>query len=265
MSQEENNAVILERINLNPELALFRIRPNNNLVPKFQAGQFAELAICGNDINPPKKLLRRSYSIASAPSEKNFLEFYIVLVEDGKLTPKLWELGSGDSIWLGPKIKGKFTVDKLPDNQNYILVSTGTGLAPFISMLKEQRSQNSSLKNKWQNLVILHGVRKQKDLAYKEYLEETQKTMENFHYVPICSREEETNSSWQGLKGRVSKVLEPNFFKKLTSLELNPKNTQVLLCGNPQMIESETEKLKALGFNKRSKESPGNLHFERYW
>lgn len=263
MSQHTNNATLISRTDLNSELAIFQVKPDEGEVPSFIPGQFAELSViepAEDSTEKPKKILRRSYSIASAPSQKEALEFYLVLVPEGKLTPKLWSLKVGDKLWLGPKIKGKFTLDGVAQDKNLVMVSTGTGLAPFLSMFKEFKDQFI-----WRNLVLVHGVRLAEDLGYREELEHFAREYKNFKYIPMCSREAE-DSEWSGLRGRVTELFEnQELYKQNTGLSLDPTDTQAFLCGNPAMIDSVQETLEKSGFRKHSKKNPGNIHFERYW
>ncbi|MEX2673608.1 MAG: ferredoxin--NADP reductase [Phycisphaeraceae bacterium] len=268
---EPYNATVTDWVDLSDELAIFRVKPDSGQVPEFTAGQFAMLALPRN--HPPiadpkayppddprwKKLVRRAYSIASSPLERDYLEFYVVMVEDGKLTPKIWDQKAGSRIWLDSRINGDFTLDGVPDQQDLVMVSTGTGLAPYISMYKTYRNTG-----RWRRFVMIHGVRYQQDLGYREELEKIAAEDDSFIYIPTLSREPE-DSNWQGLRGRVSELLEPEMYKKLVKAELDPDDAHVYLCGNPAMIDQCEGMLVDRGFVVQTKKQPGNLHFERYW
>ena len=264
MPTYEKNATLVYRKDLNPELSIIRVKPDEGVVPEFAPGQYAELAIPDEEPQaedaPKKKMVRRSYSIASAPKVKDALEFYVVLVEDGALTPKLWDLKVGDRLWLGPKIKGKFTIDPMPKGSDAIMVSTGTGLAPFLSMLEEFKEDAP-----WNRIVLIHGVRLAQDLGYKEDLEKIAEANPNVIYIPMCTREPE-DSSWAGPRGRVNKIFESSeAFEKASGIPLDPEKCHVFLCGNPAMIDTVQEQLEGQGFKPHKKKDPGNIHFERYW
>ncbi len=266
MSRYAKNATIVYREDINKELSIIRVKPDEGEVAEFKPGQYAELAVpTPEQENPqegvkPEKLLRRSYSIASNPSVKDALEFYVVLVPEGALTPKLWDLKEGDRLWLGPKVKGKFTLDGLPEDKDFIMVATGTGLAPFLSMYKEFRKAN-----KWNKYVLIHGVRIADDLGYKKELEQFAEEDPNFVYVPMCTREPE-GSAWQGPRGRVNILFETSeAFESKTGVPLSSDSSHVFLCGNPAMIDTVQESLEAKDFTQHSKKNPGNIHFERYW
>ncbi len=265
------NATLLERQDLNEALAIFKVRPDDGNVPDFEPGQYTTLGLIDPDAPPPNpnspasrrkgpKLIRRAYSIASSPKLKSHLEFYIVRVDEGKLTPLLWKLKPGDPIFMDHKVKGKFTLEGIPDGKNLIMVGTGTGMAPFWSMLNTYRGTG-----KWNKLVLLDGCRYVKDLGYYDQLTKIAEEDDSVIYLPTVTREPE-DSPWTGLRGRVHGILEPENFKKLTGFELDPNTCHVLLCGSPQMIDQATENLGKLGFVTKDRDHPdGNIHFERYW
>ena len=160
------NASIDHWEELTDELAIFRLRPDDGQVPDFKPGQYATLGLPRShppihepDKYPPgdrrwQKLVRRAYSIASSPNERGYLEFYVVIVEGGHLTPKMWQIKRGGRIWYDPRIRGKFTLDDVPEGKDLVMVSTGTGIAPYMSMLHTFRGQR-----RWRRLVMIHGVR----------------------------------------------------------------------------------------------------------
>lgn len=141
------NAKVAQRVELSPELIILRIIPDGWELPDFIPGQFAVLGLPGtakrtnfSDAeeapSDPDKLIKRAYSIASSSTNKEYIEFYVALVRSGALTPRLFALKPGDSIFLGPKFTGMFTLEMVKQNNNIIMLSTGTGLAPYMSMLR---------------------------------------------------------------------------------------------------------------------------------
>ena len=100
------------------------------------------------------RMIRRAYSIASSSLARNYLEFYVALVRSGELTPRLFSLRVGDPIWLGRKITGMFTLDQVPADQNVVLVATGTGLAPYMSMIRTELTTSCR-----RRFAIIHGAR----------------------------------------------------------------------------------------------------------
>jgi ferredoxin--NADP+ reductase len=256
MTSSECNATIIYRENITDDLFVFRVKPDDGVFGPFEPGQYAEIALPEMQ-TPGTKLIRRQYSIASAPSAGDYVEFFIVVVPGGEVTPKLLSLKVGERLWLNPKPKGKFTLEHVEPNKDYIMIATGTGLAPFVSMLRQFKDSDAK---PWRKLVIIHGVRFAKDLGYREELENTP----NIIYLPATTREPE-NSEWKGQRGRVQQLLEKDRFQQITGLNLDPNECQVLLCGNPEMIDSVQAHLEHLNFKLHSKKSPGQIHLERYW
>ncbi len=263
------NAKVIERENLHDELALIRIAPDSGQVEPFKPGQFCtigmppsdESAFVKPDGSPRKrpKLIRRAYSIASPATVRDYLELYVVLVGEGKLTPKLWTIEQEGRLWLDERIRGEFTLDHVPTGKDYVMISTGTGLAPFLSMLKTYRDTG-----RWRRLVMIHGVRLAEDLGYREELEQIAAEDDSVFYIPVCSREPE-DSQWQGLRGRVNAALDDQTFRSITGFEITPADTHLFLCGNPAMIADVQETYEKRGLVTSTKKHPGNIHFERYW
>jgi ferredoxin--NADP+ reductase len=253
------NATLIERKVVTDELLIMRIRPDGG-VPDFKPGQYVAVGLPGTaprpegfppDIEPQgDKLLKRAYSIGSSPLEKDWIELYIAVVPEGTLTPRLSVLKTGDRLFLAQKITGTFTVDGVAPEKNLILISTGTGVAPFISMIRTPQVCGD------RKITIVHGVRYGKDLGYDEELLEFKKTHPTFTYIPIVTRDD----GWQGKKGRV-----PTLFEDGT-LPVDPVHDHIFMCGNPAMIEDLEKLLTDRNFTVHSKKNPsGTLHFEKYW
>lgn len=260
MAQYEHNASLVARVDLSDELAIFRIRPDVAPLPEFVPGQYAELAIIPDSAPEGAKLVRRSYSIASPPSITDELELYIVRVPDGEVTPLLWKIPVGGRLWLGPKIKGKFTLEEVPSGKDLVMVSTGTGLAPFLSMLRQHGDCPP-----WRKLVLVHGARYQCDLGYREELTSAATRYPWFSYLPALTREPE-GSDWSGLRGRVQTLFSRDgAVERALGEPLSAEMSHILLCGNPQMIDDIQLLLGERGLHPHKKKTPGNVHVERYW
>ena len=263
------NATISQRQDLTDELAIVRVAPDAG-VPDFKPGQYATLGVLpdpGSEQAKKKalaKLVLRPYSISSTPLEKESIEFYLALVPQGQFTPKIWDLAEGDRLYMAPRCKGKFTLDEVPPDRDLVMIATGTGLAPFVSMLKTYRDTG-----RWRRFILIHGTRFCADLAYRGELEELAARDDTLTYLPTCSREPEPagrEKDWYGLRGRVNIVLEPAAFRDLTGVDLTPDGCHVFLCGNPTMIDEVTADLVTRGFTPKDREHPdGNVHFEKYW
>ncbi len=270
MSSDPLNATVLERRDLTPALAIVRVGADAGEVPEFEPGQFITLGLPGAEPvagDSPRtgrgpRLVRRAYSIASAPSQRHSVELFITLVEQGKLTPRLWDLPAGGRLWMDSKCSGHFTLDSSPLGSNapdLVFVATGTGVAPFISMIRHYRGQQ-----RWRRLAVLHGVRLPCDLGYHHELSRYSAQDADLCYIPCVTREPD-GTKWIGWRGRVQSVLEPQSFAHLTGWTLDPAHAHVYLCGNPAMIDEVQAQLTRRGFTVQTRQTPGNLHFERYW
>jgi ferredoxin--NADP+ reductase len=218
-------------------------------VAAFQPGQFLQLGI-----DQPDGHLHRPYSVASPHGET--LEFFIVLVEDGKLTPHLWKMEPGDKVDVSLKAAGSFTLGHSPDASVLWLVATGTGLAPYIAMLRTEEPWK-----RYSKIVVVHGVRHGTDLAYQQELSDyKQRYGDRFHWIPVVSRED-----WEGaLRGRITNcitngTLEAAAEQKFTS------DCCVMMCGNPDMLNETESLLGDRGLKKHKKKDPGQIVIERYW
>ena len=140
------NATVVGRVEITPELFIIHVKPDGG-VADFHPGQYVALALPGSALRPAhlpgdrepqdgEKLIKRAYSIGSSPIVKDYLEFYIAVVPEGALTPRLSLPKVGERIWMAPKITGTFTAHGIPPEHNLVLLSTGTGIAPFMSMIR---------------------------------------------------------------------------------------------------------------------------------
>ncbi|MDZ4773533.1 MAG: ferredoxin--NADP reductase [Planctomycetota bacterium] len=260
------NATIVARRDLNDRVAILHVRPDGGEVAPFVPGQFIQLGLPADEVAPPPdaptrtKLVKRSYSIASAPREHEAYEILIAFVDSGKLTPKLRGYGIGDRVWHDPVPKGHFTMERVARGQDLVFVATGTGVAPFVSMLRQHGSDTL----RFAHLVVVHGAREQSDLAYHDELVGAAKRDRRVRYVPILSRESRS-SDWSGLRGHVQTALEPACFQSRAGFALDKLSAQIFLCGNPAMIDDVRLRLAARGFITNTPKTPGNVHFERYW
>lgn len=271
MSNAWSNAVVESNAEVNPGLFVLRVIPDGWEIPDWEAGQFAVLglpgsaprcAVCDSEESPsaPDKLIKRAYSIASSSVEKEFLEFYVALVASGRLTPRLIELKPGDPVWLGEKIKGIFTLEEVPADMNIALIGTGTGLAPYMSMLRTHLTCGGP-----NRIAVLHGARHSWDLGYRSELSTLQQICDNFDYLPAVSRPDEEHVRWSGDTGYVGDLWKSGRVAERWGFEPTPENTHVFLCGNPSMVEGMIETLADQGFVEHSRKQPGQIHAEKYW
>lgn len=229
---------------------LFTIGIESPGVEPFEPGQFLQLGL-----EVEGKMILRPYSVASPHAD--VLEFYIVLVENGELTPKLYRLAEGDGVFVSKHGAGRFTLEHSPIKKNVWLIATGTGLAPYIAML---RSKEIWLR--YENVILVHGVRHKADLSYQSELSSYYaKFPDRFAYVPMTSREENE----LGLSGRIPIAVDDGRLESFVRRELTAESSTVLLCGNPDMLTEMEERLGKRGMVKHRKHTPGNIVLERYW
>ncbi len=287
------NATITSLERLTESLSIFRVQPdepidkgadNGSLIPEFIAGQYSVLGL-NNEAKPEKGPVRRAYSIASPPEERRWLEFYIRYVthpeSDNPLTHLLWKLNEGGRIWLGPKIVGKFTVAGTigdDDPRMKIFVAAGTGLAPFVAIVKNQFMRRVEEKKGLDNLVILHGASHPDDLGYKEDLDLIMNQVQQ-RYETTVSRPAE-HPDWEGHSGRVESFFD---VEELETLEqrlgfepgfITPETCAVFVCGLQGTIAQTLISLLHRGFipeDKKIREAlhlpdiaPPSLFFEQY-
>ena len=198
MADEQLNATVLARRDLTERLAVVRVAPRDWELPDFLPGQCATLGL--PDPDGPGKFLRRVYSVASAPGAGH-LEFYIQLVREGQFTTRLWHQEEGDPIFLSPRLVGRFTLAEVPDDADLLFLGTGTGLAPFLSMLRAFRGSG-----RWRRCAVVHGARTQAELGYRAELTHWCAEERELTYIPTLTRE--TPSAWDGACGRVQQLLQ---------------------------------------------------------
>ncbi|MEM1202324.1 MAG: hypothetical protein AAGN66_03750 [Acidobacteriota bacterium] len=280
----EYNATLVERVDLTSALTIFKIRPDEPLAgePAFVPGQYVTLGM-NNEAHPDLGSVRRPMSIASAPEERGHLEFYIRWVKhpesDNPLTHLLWRAGAGDRLFLRPKAVGKFTLPGTVgdgDPRLAVMVAAGTGLAPFLSIVRSelQRDPSADLSR----YGILHGASYPVDLGYRGELE-AMRDRNGLRYLCTVSRPGEAKD-WTGDVGRVE-----DYFKaeRIAALEgeldlppggLEPTRSTILICGLQGTIGETIKRTLDRGFVpenrklRRALEVPegteASLFFEQY-
>ena len=272
LSAHELNAIIAQRHEVGQGVWVVYVVPEGWSLPPFEAGQYATLGLPGTaprwkgaepepPVKDPEKLIKRAYSIVSSPHESDHLEFYLVLINNGSLTPRLYNLRPGDRVWLSPKIIGTFVLKRAPADANLVFVATGTGIAPYVSMLRTILAPNMKRK-----IALFHGVRVSQDLGYMKEMLAIQRVCPNFSYVPTVSRPQSDVVPWKGKTGYVQQVLESGVLKEKWGFAPKPDDTHFFLCGSPGMIESMVKVLSRDGFAEHTRAHPhGQIHLERYW
>jgi len=240
------NATIVEREPVSPTVVRLRVCPDAG-VPDFVPGQYLALGI---DVEG--RPVQRPYSTASSRGERDALEFLVRLVPGGALTPRLWRLHAGSRVSLG-RPKGLFTADG-SDDRRPVYVASGTGIAPLRSMLETRLLERPDGPANARPVVV-HGVARAEDLAYRARLEELA-AGGRITYVPAVSRPaDHANAGWAGVTGRVDALL-PTI---LAAVGADPGDTVAYVCGNPGMTDAATAALSAWGI------AADAVRSEAYW
>lgn len=219
-------------------------------VEPFKPGQFLNLGLRIGQEAP-----FRPYSVASAPGAP--IEFFLSEVEDGTFTPTLFRSRVGDLVLIDPKPHGFFTLEWVPDAEDLWLVATGTGLGPFISMLRSGEPFR-----RFSQVVVVHGVRHADQLAYKEEGEALQAAFPGrLTWVPVVSQP----SAVVPVSGRITTAYSEGRLEKAAGRPLSPERSHVMLCGNPSMIEDMLGLLSARGLVRHRARRPGHVTVEKYW
>jgi ferredoxin/flavodoxin---NADP+ reductase len=261
------NAVVEQKINISPSLMILRVVPLNWQLPAFKPGQFTMLALPESaphvpEADPPSAdnpdtWIRRPYSASSSKDQQNYIEFYIRLVYSGELTPRLFALKTGDKLYMFPKLRGMLTLDETGEDKNILFIATGTGLAPYMSMI---RSETPCRKK--QKIAVIHGALNSGDLGFRAELEHLERLCDNFSYVPVISHQDHEKIPWTGRTGFVQDIWNEGIVDDLWHSEITPDNTAVFLCGHPGMISQMVELLGESGFKPYDRKKGGSIFYE---
>jgi ferredoxin/flavodoxin---NADP+ reductase len=222
---------------------------------RFQSGQFTMM---GLEIDG--RPLLRAYSMASANHEES-LEFFSIKVPDGPLTSQLQQIKRGDFVLVGRKATGTLVTDNLLPGSRLLLLSTGTGLAPFASVIKDPE-----VYEKYQSIVLVHGCRQVSELSYGERLVEGLRSDELFgpmladklHYYPTVTREPFRN------RGRITDLITPDkLFDDCGLPPLDVDTDRVMLCGSPAMLADLRVLFGQRGFLEGNHSEPGHFVIEK--
>ncbi|QCI19089.1 FAD-binding oxidoreductase [Buchnera aphidicola] len=223
-------------------------------ISKFEAGQYTKLALY-EDIK--KRKIQRAYSFVNAPSNKN-LEIYIVRIQNGKLTNILYNLKEKDNIFIKKHAFGFFTLKEIPNYEILWMFATGTAIGPYCSILQEGKDIE-----RFKNIILIHAVRYKNELVYLPLMEKLCKKYNGkLKIQTILSREKDKNS----LSGRIPFLLENKIIEQKIGLDMNYKNSHVMLCGNPSMVKETYSLLnKNRNMTKHLRKKSGNITMENYW
>lgn len=234
---------------------LFSFKSTRDRGLRYKNGHFVMIGIEDNG-----RPLLRAYSIVSANYEEE-LEFFSIKVPDGPLTSKLQHLKVGDEIYVSNKPTGTLTVDNLLPGKNLYLLSTGTGLAPFLSIIRDPETYEQ-----YDKVILTHGVRKVNELAYRELITEHLPQHEYFGdeisqkliYYPTVTREQ------YQFTGRLTDLITSGkLFDDIGLPPLNPENDRVMICGSPSLLKDCSHILDEYGFRETRHGDLGSYVIER--
>jgi ferredoxin/flavodoxin---NADP+ reductase len=212
----------------------------------FEAGQFVRIAL---DLGGER--VARPFSFVNPPADPTF-EFYGIVVPEGPLSPRLARLAPGDSLYVATNPAGFLVLSELPPAGTLWLISTGTGIAPFLSILRTEAPWQ-----RYSNVVLVHAVRHARELVYRELIGQ----LKNLKYITFVSRETSSGS----LAGRIPAAVADGRLEAAAGLRLAPESSQVMLCGNPEMLKDTTAALVARGLRKHRRRNPGQISVESFW
>lgn len=224
---------------------------------RFTAGQFARIGVEKKN----GEVVWRAYSMVSGPFDE-YLEFYSIVVPGGEFTSELSRLQTGDTLLIERKNHGFLTLDRFSSSRDLWLLSTGTGIAPFLSMLADPLTWES-----FEKIILVHSVRYAKELAYQKEitgLAQHEIFGEYAHkliYVPVITREELADT----LHARLTTLIENGGLEAKVGISLDLDKSRIMLCGNPEMVTDLRKVLKNRGFKTSRQSAPGQIAVENYW
>ncbi len=249
---------------------LFSLRVTRDPAFRFEPGQFARIGLALDPAIPDRPSEWRAYSMVSTPEEDE-LEFFSVIVPSGKFSPPLAGLEVGNALFVDKTAFGFLTLARFVDGHDLWLISTGTGLSAYLSMLRDPATWK-----RFKRIIVIHGVRHAPELAYRQELLDlasasSQVSAGQLVYVPITSQEPLdpglAPGSRQDLTGasRITHLLKSGELELRAGASLDPERARVMLCGNPAMVTEMRTLLGERGFAPGRRGVPGNLAVENYW
>lgn len=226
----------------------------NAKINNFYAGQFTKLAL---EIN--NKKIKRAYSYINSPQNKNY-EFYISNVRKGTLSPYLYNLKINDKIFISKNSSGIFILNNIKSCENLWMLSTGTGIGPYLSIL-----QDNICFEKFSKIILVHSIRYIEDFSYLNLLKKIKKKYFNKLLLQIVLTRN-ININKNILYGYIPNLIKNGKLEEKIGLKINNNNSHVMLCGNPEMIKQTQDFLeKTRNLSKNLRKRSGNITSERYW
>ena len=236
---------------------LFSIRTTRPAGLSFVPGQFVRLGLAGAD----GALVWRAYSICSPPAADH-LEFYSIVVPDGPFTQPLARCRVGDTIRVAPTVYGFLRADRFESGRHLWLLATGTGIAPFLSMLAD-----AAVWTRFERIVVVHSVRRAAELAYRDTLQrwadEPPHAGCGLRFLPTLTANEPLDNGV--LAGRITTLLANGRLERLADLPITADASRLMICGNPSMIRETRALLAIRGMTPVRRETPGHFITENFW
>jgi ferredoxin--NADP+ reductase len=224
---------------------------------RFTPGHYARLGLRAADGN----VVWRPFSLASAAHDEH-LEFLAVLVPGGEFSDLLAGIGAGDSILVEKASYGFLTIAHFAPGKHLWLVASGTGLGPYVSILRDPATWQA-----YERLIVVHSVRYSSELAYREEIaalvheEPSVASPDRLRYVPVVTRE-----SFPGaLAERIPRLIDDGRLEQAAGVALDPQCSRIMVCGNPEMARELRRQFTERGFRVNRRAAPGQLAFENYW
>ena len=227
---------------------------------RFIPGQFSRLGLAEVPSGAP--VVWRAYSVTSH-SDAETLEYYGITVPGGAFTGAVAQLQPGDPILLDKQPNGFMTIDRFTGGESLWMLATGTGLGPFIAILRER-----TVWTRFRDLIVVHCVRHATELAYRSALEALGDAAANdplaarLHLIQSVTREAD-GPGW--LHGRVTTLLDDGTLESAAGVPLVPESARIMLCGNPAMIDDTRRRLQQRGFLPCRRANSGHFLTENYW
>ena len=216
----------------------------------YEAGQFVRIGLADGE-----NVLARPYSLVNTPQEKH-LEVYFNIVEEGPLSPRLFELQSGDDVLVSDNPSGFLTVTEIPACKHLWMIATGTGIGPFLAILK-----SAAAWQKFDKIVLCYSVSYAAELAYQDVIERIMTEHgDRFHFVPVVTRESQPGA----LGKRLPLLLQDGSLEQHAGLGINADDSHVMMCGSSDMITDVSAELIARDMKKHRRRDPGHFTTEKY-
>lgn len=223
---------------------------------RFTPGHYARLGLGVGD-----HIVWRPYSLVSAACD-DYLEFVAVLVPDGAFSACLEKLRVGDTMQTGEASYGFLTIDQLAPGRELWLLASGTGLGPFLSILRDPAVWQA-----FERLIVIHSVRHSSELAYRDKIAAMPGedlfagTKARLSYLPVVTREPGATT----LSERIPRLLADGRLEQAAAASLSVASSRLMVCGNPEMVRELRQMLSSRGFATHRRGVPGQMAFEKYW